>query len=132
MKHAAALICAFACIAAFAGCSRGSTDDHIAGTWTNHHVVAKQPAIVSMEFLPKNTVTMSDVDALVAAGWHHQTTSTGQYEIIAPGKMKITEELGSAVLDYRVDDNRLILSGEGLSQLLGKPMPPQTLDRESK
>jgi hypothetical protein len=129
MRQAVALFFTIATIATLAGCSHGSSDDQIAGTWTNHHVVAKQPAIASMEFLPKNTVTISDIDALAAAGWHRQTTSTGQYEIIAPGKLKITEELGSTVLDYRVDGTRLVLSGEGLSQLLGKPAPPQTLDR---
>ena len=116
---------------ALAGCSRGSSDE-LLGKWTNHHVVAKQPAIVSVEFLPKDTVTINAVDALAAAGWHRQTTSTGQYQVIAPGKIKITEELGSAVLSYHVEGTQLVLSGDGLAQLLGRAEPPQRLDKTSQ
>jgi hypothetical protein len=115
-----------------AGCSRGSNDDRLLGTWTNHHMVAKQPALESIAFLPKNTVTIGVVDALAAAGWHPQTTSTGQYEIIAPEKLKITEQLGSVVLDYHIDGTRLILSGQGLAQLLGKDEPPQALEKSAQ
>jgi len=109
------------------GCSRGSSDDRLLGTWTNHHTVANQPALESVEFLPKNTVTIGVIDALAAAGWHRHTTSTGTYEVIAPNKLKITETLGSAVLDYQVDNTRLILSGHGLAELLGRDVPPQVL-----
>jgi hypothetical protein len=121
--------CAITALVIVAGCSHESGEDQLIGKWANHHVVTKQPAIVAIEFLPKNTVTISDVDALAAAGWHHQTTSTGKYEIVAPGKLKITEELGSTVLDYHVDGKQLILSGGGLAQVLGKPEPPQALDK---
>lgn len=112
------------------GCSRGSSEALI-GKWTNHHVVAKQPAIVSIAFLPKDTVTISVVDALAAAGWHRQTTSSGQYQVIAPDKVKITEELGSAVLDYHIEGTQLVLSGDGVAQLLGRAEPPQTLNKTS-
>jgi hypothetical protein len=121
--------CAITALVMVAGCSHESDEDQLIGKWANHHVVTKQPAIVAIEFLPKNTVTISDVDALAAAGWHHQTTSSGQYEVIAPGKLKITEELGSTVLDYHVDGTQLILSGDGLAQVLGKTEPPQALDK---
>ena len=119
-------------IVIIAGCSRTSGDDRLLGTWTNHHVVAKQPALVSIEFLPKNTVTISALDALAAAGWHRQTKSTGTYEVIAPNKLKITEELGSAELDYQVDGAHLTVSGHGLAQLLGKDEPPQALDKAAQ
>jgi hypothetical protein len=112
-----------------AGCSHESGADQLIVKWANHHVVTRQPAIVAIEFLPKNTVTISDVDALAAAGWHHQATSTGQYEIVAPSKLKITEELRSTVLDYHVDGTKLILSGDGLARVLGKPELPQALDK---
>jgi hypothetical protein len=69
---------------------------------------------------------------LAATGWHPQTTSTGQYEIIAPERLKITEELGSVVLDYHIDGTRLILSGHGLAQLLGKDEPPQALEKSAQ
>jgi len=121
--------CAITALVIVAGCSHESGADQLIGKWANHHVIARQPAIVAIEFLPKNTVTISDVDALAAAGWHHQTTSTGQYEVIAPGKLKITEELGSIVLDYHVDGTQLILSGDGLAQILGRAEPPQALDK---
>jgi hypothetical protein len=121
--------CAITALVIVAGCSHESGEDQLIGKWANHHVVTKQPAIVAIEFLPKNTVTISDVDALAAASWHHQTTSSGQYEVIAPGKLKITEELGSTVLDYHVDGTQLILSGDGLAQVLGKTEPPQALDK---
>jgi hypothetical protein len=114
------------------GCSRGSNDDRLLGTWTNHHTVARQPALESVTFLSKNTVTIDVTDALAAAGWHRQTTSTGTYEVIAPSKLKITETLGSAVLDYQVDNTRLILSGHGLAGLLGRDEPPQVLDKASR
>jgi len=65
-------------------------------------------------------------------GWHSATTSTGQYQVIASNKLKITEELGSAVLDYHVDGARLVLSGDGLEQILGKAEPPQTLNKTSQ
>lgn len=121
--------CAITALVILAGCSHESAEDQLIGKWENHHVVTKQPAIVAIEFLPKNTVTISDVDALAASGWHHQTTSTGQYEVIAPGRLKITEELGSTVLDYHVDGTQLILSGDGLAQVLGRAEPPQALDK---
>ncbi|MHB8432266.1 MAG: hypothetical protein ACYDCA_01435 [Candidatus Tyrphobacter sp.] len=121
--------CAITALVILAGCSHESGEDQLIGKWANHHVAAKQPAIVSVEFLPKNTVTISDVDTLAAAGWHRQTTSTGQYHVIAPGKLKITEELGSTVLDYHIDGTRLILSGDGLAEVLGRPEPPQVLDK---
>ncbi len=129
MKAALSYRCVVAALAVVAGCSRGSGEHQLLGKWVNHHVVAKQPAIVSIEFLPKYTVTISAVDALAAAGWHRQTTSTGQYEVVAPNKLKITEELGSTVLDYRADRMQLVLSGDGLAQLLGKAEPPQVLDK---
>ena len=129
MRSALWFRCAVAAFVIVAGCSHGSDSDQLAGKWANRHVVAKQPAIVSIEFLPKGTITVSAVDALAAAGWHPQTTSTGQYEVIAHGKLKITEDAGSAVLDYRIDGTQLVLSGDGLAQLLGKATPPQTLDK---
>ena len=111
------------------GCSQGSGEEQLLGKWTNHHVIAKQPAIASIEFLPKDTVTISAVDALAAAGWHPQATSSGQYDVIAPNKLKITEELGSTVLDYHINGTQLVLSGDGLAQLLGKAEPAQALDK---
>jgi hypothetical protein len=128
MKAALFYCCAVATLAMVAGCSRGA-NGQLLGKWANHHVVAKQPAIVSIEFLPKDTVTISVVDALAAAGWHRQTSSTGQYEVIAPNKLKITEELGSTVLDYHVEGTQLVLSGDGVAQLLGKSQPPQVFDK---
>ena len=77
------------------GCAHGS-GDALLGTWTNHHVEAKQPAIVSIEFLPKNTVTINAIDIFAAAEWHSPTTSTGQYEVITPNRLKIAEGVGSA------------------------------------
>jgi len=121
--------CAITALVIVAGCSHESGEEQLIGKWANHHVITKQPAIVAIEFLPKNTVTISDVDALAAAGWHRQTTSTGRYEIVAPGELKITEELGSTVLDYHVDGTQLILSGDGLAEVLGKAEPPQALDK---
>jgi len=129
MRSALRFRCAVAALVIVAGCSRGSDSDQLAGKWANRHLVAKQPAIVSIEFLPKGAITLSVVDALAAAGWHPQTTSTGQYEVIAPDRLKITEDMGSAVLDYRIDGAQLVLSGDGLAQLLGKAAPPQTLDK---
>lgn len=129
MRPAQRLCCAVAALVVIAGCAHGSGENQLIGKWTNHHLVPKQPAIVSIEFLPKNTVTISAVDALAAAGWHPQTTSTGQYEVIAPNKLKITEPLGSTVLDYHIDGTALVLSGGGLAQLLGKAAPPQALDK---
>lgn len=113
------------------GCAHGS-GDALLGRWTNHHVTAKQAAIVSIEFLPKNTVTINAIDTFAAAGWHAPATSTGQYLVIAPNRLKITEELGSAVLDYNMDGARLVLSGDGLAQLLGKSEAPQTLDKTNQ
>lgn len=78
------------------------------------------------------TVMISAIDALAAAGWHTPTTSTGQYQVIAPNRLKITEELGSTVVDYHVDGTRLVLSGDGLERLLGKTEPPQVLDETSQ
>lgn len=130
MRSARWFWCATAAFVLIAGCSRGSDNDQLAGKWANHHVVAKQPAIVSIEFLPKGTIALSVVDTLAAVGWHPQTTSTGQYDVIAPDKLKITEDLGSVVLDYHIDGTQLLLSGDGLAQLLGKAASPQTLDKE--
>lgn len=112
------------------GCARGS-GDALLGKWANHHLAAKRPAIVSIEFLPKSTVTISVIDTFAAAGWHSATTSTGRYQVIAANRLKVTEGLGSAVLDYRIDATRLVLSGDGLAQLLGKSEAPQTLDKTS-
>jgi hypothetical protein len=77
-------------------------------------------------------VSISAIDTFAAAGWQSPTTSTGQYQVIAPGRLKITEELGSAVLDYHVDGARLVLSGDGLAQLLGRGEPPQILEKTSR
>lgn len=116
-----------------AGCSHGSGEDALLGKWTSHHVATKRPAIVSIEFLPKGTVTISAIDAFAAAGWHSPTTSTGEYQVIAPNRLKVTEELGSAVLDYHIDGTQLVLSGDGLAQLLGnKTEAPQELDKTSQ
>ncbi len=117
---------------ALIGCSRRTDEERLLGQWTNHHVVANRPAIVSIEFEPKSTATIRAIDAFAAAGWHSLTTSAGQYEVIAPHRLKITEELGSAVLDYHVDGARLVLSGDGLTQLLGKAEAPQILDKTSQ
>lgn len=129
MRSARWFLCAITALVLIAGCSRASDNDQLAGKWANRHVVAKQPAIVSIEFLPKGTIMLSIVDTLAATGWHPQTTSTGQYDVIAPDKLKITEELGSVVLDYHIDGTQLVLSGDGLAQLLGKDASPQTLDK---
>lgn len=116
-----------------AGCSHGSGEDALLGKWTSHDVGAKRSSIVSIEFLPKGTVMISAIDALAAVGWHSPTTSTGQYQVIAPSRLKITEELGSAVLDYHIQGTRLVLSGDGLAQLLGnKSEAPQVLDKTSQ
>jgi hypothetical protein len=123
--------CVAAAFVILGGCAHGSADA-LLGKSTNHHLAAKQPAILSIEFLPKSTVTISAIDALAAAGWHSLTTSTGQYQVIAPSRLKITEELGSTVLDYEIDGTRLVLSGDGLTQLLGKSEPAQTLDKTSQ
>jgi hypothetical protein len=114
-----------------AGCGHGS-GDALLGKWTNHHVEAKQPAIVSIEFLPKNTVTIDAIDSFAATGWHSPTTSTGQYQVITPNRLKITEELGSTMLDYHIDGTQLVLSGDGLAQLLGEAEAAQTLDKTSQ
>jgi hypothetical protein len=82
--------------------------------------------------LPKDTVTISAIDAFAAAGWHSAMTSTGQYQVITPNTLKITEELGSTVVDYHIDGTRLVLSGDGLERLLGKAKPPQVLDETSQ
>lgn len=129
MRSAWWFSCAMVALVLIAGCSRESDNDQLAGKWANRHVDAKQPAIVSIEFLPKGTITLSVVDALAAAGWHSATTSTGQYDVIAPDKLKITEELGSVVLDYHIDGTQLVISGDGLARLLGKAASPQTLDQ---
>ena len=55
-----------------------------------------------------------------------------QYQLITPNRLKITEEFGSAMLDYHIDGTRLMLSGDGLAQLLGKAESPQTLDKTSQ
>jgi len=123
---------AAAALVILGGCTHGSGEDALLGKWINHRVVARRPAIVSIEFLPKDTVTISAIDAFAAAGWHPATTSTGQYQVIAPNRLKITEELGSVVVDYHVDGTRLVLSGDGLERLLGKTEPPQVLDETSQ
>ena len=123
---------AAAALVMLAGCTHGSVEDALLGKWVNHRVVARRPAIVSIEFLPKDTVTISAIDAPAAAGWHPATTSTGQYQVIAPNRLKITEELGNAVVDYHIEGTRLMLSGDGLEQLLGKTEPPQVLDGTSQ
>jgi hypothetical protein len=123
---------AAAALVIFGGCTHGSGEDALLGKWINHRVIAKQPAIVSIEFLPKDTVTITGIDAFAAAGWHPATTSTGQYQVIPPNRLKITEELSSTVLDYHIDGTRLVLSGDGLERLLGKTEPPQVLDETSQ
>jgi hypothetical protein len=123
--------CAAATLVVLGGCAHGSGDD-LLGKWTNHHVEAKQPAIVSIEFAPKNTVTINAIDAFAATGWHSPTMSTGQYQVVTPNRLKITEELGSAMVDYHIDGTQLVLSGDGLAQVLGKDEPPQTLDKTSQ
>jgi hypothetical protein len=123
--------CALVTLVTLGGCGRGS-GDALLGKWTNHHVEAKQPAIVSIEFLPKNTVTISAIDAFAATGWHSPTTTNGEYQVVTPNRLKITEELGSAVLDYHADGARLVLSGDGLAQLLGRGEPPQILEKTSQ
>jgi hypothetical protein len=110
-------------------CAHGPDDARLVGKWTNHHRAARQPVVVSIAFLPKDTVTIEFVDALAAAGWHKQTTATGQYAVIEPGELKLTEELGSAVLEYRIDGTRLTLSGHGLVRVLGRDASPQALDK---
>lgn len=60
-------LCVGATLVILAGCGRGS-GDALLGKWTNHHVAAKQPAIVSIEFLPKSTVTINAIDTFAAAG----------------------------------------------------------------
>jgi hypothetical protein len=77
-------------------------------------------------------VTIIAIDAFAAAGWHSAMTWTGQYQIIAPNTLKITEELGSTVVDYHIDGTRLVLSGHGLERLLGNAKPPQVLDETSQ
>lgn len=123
--------CVGATVVILAGCGHGS-GDALLGKWTNHHVVAKQPAILSIEFLPEGTVIINAIDTFAAAGWHSPTTSTGQYQVITPNKLKITEELGSAMLEYHMDGTRLVLSGDGLAQLLGKREASQALDKTSQ
>jgi len=123
---------AAAALVILGGCTHGSGEDALLGKWVNHRVVAKRPAIASIEFLPKDTVTISAIDAFAAAGWHPATTSTGKYQVIAPNRLKITEELGSTLVDYQVDGTRLVLSGDGLERLLGKTEPPQVLDETSQ
>jgi hypothetical protein len=123
---------AAAALVILGGCTHGSGKDALLGKWINHRVVAKRPAIVSIEFLPKDTVTISAIDAFAAAGWHSTPTSTGQYHVIAPNTLKITEELGSTVVDYHADGTRLVLSGDGLERFLGKTEAPQVLDETSQ
>lgn len=116
-------------VSVLTACAHGPDDARLVGTWTNHHRAARQPGVVSIAFLPQNTVTIELVDALAAAGWHRQTTATGEYAVIAPGELKLTEELGSAVLEYRIDGTRLTLSGHGLVRVLGSDVLPQALDK---
>jgi hypothetical protein len=118
-----------AALLAMVSCTLGAGQDGLIGRWTNHHRAAKRPAIVSIEFFPKNTLTITTIDALGAAGWHPQSASTGQYEVIASGKLKLTEAAGAAVVDYRFERGRLVLSGDGLAQILGTATAPQALDQ---
>jgi hypothetical protein len=129
MKRAALCASLLAALLVTAGCTLGSGQATLIGKWTNHHRAAKAPAIVSIEFFPKSTLTITTLDVLGAAGWHLQSASTGQYETIAPGKLKVTGTAGAAVLDYRIESSRLVLSGDGLVQVLGAEAAPQTLDR---
>jgi hypothetical protein len=117
-------------VSVLTACARGSDGARLVGTWTNHHPAARQPAVVSIAFLPENTVTIEFVDALAAAGWHKQATATGQYTVIARGELKLIEELGSAVLEYRIDGTQLTLSGHGLVRVLGRDVRPQALDKD--
>jgi hypothetical protein len=128
MKHVRTTALVIAAAAIAAGCAHRASNDDLTGTWTNAHRSAKQPAIVSMEFVGAHTVTIAAIDTLAAAGWHPPTTATEHYRIIAPGKLEIDAQLGSVVLDYQIEDGRLVLSGHGLAQVLGKDEPPQTLD----
>jgi hypothetical protein len=123
--------CAAVTLVTLGGCGRGS-GVALLGKWTNHHVEAKQPAIVSIEFLPKNAVTINAIDAFAATGWHSPTTSTGEYQVVTPNRLKVTEGLGSTMLEYHINGTRLVLSGDGLAQLLGKAEPLQTLDKTSQ
>ena len=129
MKRRALRASPLTALLVMAGCTLGSGQDTLVGKWTNHHRAAKDPAIVSIEFFPKSTVTITTLDALGAVGWHPQSASTGQYEVIAPGKLKLTGTAGAAVLDYRIESRRLVLSGDGLEQVLGAKTARQTLDR---
>jgi len=129
MKRGAPRASSLVALLVIAGCTVGSGKDALIGKWTNHHRAAKEPAIVSIEFFPKSTLTITTLDVLGAAGWHPQSASTGQYEAIAPGKLKLTGTAGAAVLDYRIESSRLVLSGRGLVQVLGAEAAPQTLDR---
>ena len=104
---------AAAALVILGGCTHGSGEDALLGKWINHRVVVRRPAFA-------------------AAGWHPATRSTGQYQVIAPNRLKITEELGGTVVDYHVDGTRLVLSGDGLERLLGKTEPPQVLDETSQ
>lgn len=129
MKRGSLRASPLAALLVIAGCNLGSGQDTLIDKWTNHHRAAKAPAIVSIEFFPKSTLTITTLDVLGAAGWHPQSASTGQYELIAPGKLKLTETAAAAVLDYRIESSRLVLSGDGLVQVLGAEAAPQTLDR---
>jgi hypothetical protein len=129
MKRAALCASPLAALLVMAGCTLGSGQNTLIGKWTNHHRAAKEPAIVSIEFFPKSTLTITTLDVLGAAGWHLQSASTGQYEVIAPGKLKLGGTAGAAVLDYRIESRRLVLSGDGLVQVLGAEAASQTLDR---
>ena len=129
MKRGALRASPLVALLVMAGCTLGSGQDTLIGRWTNHYCAAKVPAIVSIEFFPKSTLTITTLDALGAAGWHPQSASTGQYELIAPGKLKLSGTAGAAVLDYRIESRRLVLSGDGLAQVLGAATAPQTLDR---
>jgi hypothetical protein len=125
--RAVALFAAMAlCLAA---CAHAGSDDKLSSTWTNVHRSAKQPAIISVAFLGSDTITITAFDTLAAAGWHPATTATARYRIIEPGILRVDTILGSMVLDYRIEDRRLVLSGPGVAQVLGTDEPPQTLDR---
>ena len=98
------------------------------GKWINHRVVARRPAIVSDRLPAKRHGDDQRNRRVRGCGlWRPATTSTGQYQVIAPNTLKITEELGSTVVGPHVDGTRLVLSGDDLERLLGKTEPPQEL-----
>ena len=123
--------CALATLVMVGGCGHGSSNV-LLGKWTNQlrrreaarDRVDRVPAEKhcchqrSRHFRSSGMAFTDDVDRPVPSH--------------SPNRLKITEELGSAVLDYDMDGTRLVLSGDRLAQLLGKREVPQTLDKASQ